>query len=179
MYSQELNQLSDEPAIALCPNYSASSWTIILCVVGSQALWSIPREEEEVYRIASSLHHTPPKTYQSHLWSNKFLQIVPTLGYFSPMLYTVSNKLSETDWYFGGIWLVLELVTFAVNEEFCSEKPKNCPKRERQFHFGIFWSFYSLGYSTKTGHPQTFDMLKSRWSALFLVSNSSGVVPEC
>ena len=38
--------------------------------------------------------------------------------------------------------------------------------------------FFSLGSSTKTGHNQTCDLLKSQWSALLMERNSSSVIPE-
>ena len=43
------------------------------------------------------------KTFQLHLWSNKLLQNASIIGSFSPVLYTVSNKSSETKCYCGYI----------------------------------------------------------------------------
>ena len=112
--------------------------------------------------------------YQSRLESKRSLQVWSIIGLFLPLRNVVSNKSSKTIWYCGEVYPVLRFRTVATKVECSSEKPRNCPWRDRRFHLGSFWSFCNFTSRKNIGHPQTWERLNSRWLYLVLVSISIG-----
>ena len=60
----------------------------------------------------------------------------------------VVNQLSNTIWNYGETFPVLRFKMRATVLACCSEKPRNCPRRERGCHLWIFFPSCNLGSKT-------------------------------